>query len=135
MSYCRWSSNHGECDVYVYESELGFRLHVAGRRRTKLVPEDIKELFKECHKLDGEEFGKAWVEAYKEELKWSKSLTDDDWEEVPGKYCGESFCFDTPGECAEMLVHLKTTGVRVPQYAIDALNEEQLELDTKPEIE
>ena len=32
MSYCRWSSNNYQCDVYVYESDLGFQTYVAGNR-------------------------------------------------------------------------------------------------------
>lgn len=40
---------------------------------------------------------------------------------------GESFSFDTPGECADELVRLRECGYNVPEYAIDALREEQNE--------
>ena len=32
MSYCRWSSMNHRCDVYAYESDDGFVVHVAKRR-------------------------------------------------------------------------------------------------------
>ena len=42
MSYCRWSSMDYDCDLYIYESESGFEIHVARRRpdidRSKLPP-------------------------------------------------------------------------------------------------
>jgi len=44
MSYCRFSSDDFQCDVYVYEScHGGFDLHVAGRRHEfkEPIPEKI----------------------------------------------------------------------------------------------
>jgi len=39
MSYCRFSSNNWDCDVYVYESGyVGFVTHVASRRIQGMVP-------------------------------------------------------------------------------------------------
>jgi hypothetical protein len=32
MSYCRWSSDNFDCDLYCYESSEGFVTHVAGAR-------------------------------------------------------------------------------------------------------
>ena len=32
MSYCRWSSMGGQCDLYVYESRDGIEIHVSTRR-------------------------------------------------------------------------------------------------------
>ena len=43
---------------------------------------------------------------------------------------GESFNHDTPGECAENLISLRVCGYNVPQYAVEALFEEQVEMDT-----
>lgn len=28
MSYCRWSSNNFECDIYAYESKFGYEIHI-----------------------------------------------------------------------------------------------------------
>ena len=44
-------------------------------------------------------------------------------------YDGESFDYATPGECADKLEELRELGYNVPQYAIDALREEQAELE------
>lgn len=32
MSYCRWSSLCGLCDVYAYESEDGYQIHLSSKR-------------------------------------------------------------------------------------------------------
>lgn len=39
MSFCRWSSNNWDCDLYCYESDTGFVTHVAGNRIVGEVPE------------------------------------------------------------------------------------------------
>jgi len=51
---------------------------------------------------------------------------------MPRKYIGlphdgDSFNHDTSKECAYWLLHLRAMGYRVPQYAIDALLEEDEE--------
>lgn len=44
-------------------------------------------------------------------------------------FAGESFNDATPGECADRLERMRASGLNVPQYAIDALREEQRELE------
>lgn len=38
MSYCRFSSMTWRCDVYAYETDDGFVVHVAGRRHAGPIP-------------------------------------------------------------------------------------------------
>jgi len=33
MSYCRWSTDNFNCDIYAYESDAGYEIHVANNRR------------------------------------------------------------------------------------------------------
>lgn len=146
MSYCGWSNDFGMCDVYVYEDVSGgWTTHVAGRRIKHKPPAELVAM--PC--TNGEEF----IERYKAERAWRRSLPgkpfktaeimvggepkpgtggweidDSEYIDLPGPYAGESFNDPTPGTCADRLEEIRASGLNVPQYAIDALREEQAEL-------
>lgn len=155
MSYCRWSSDFGECDVYVYEDVSGgWTTHVAGRKLKKKVPDEVKAMYPET---GDPEWVSKYMAANEAEKKWRDSLECDehtvnylqsDGSTKPGIYrspkdseyrdlsevgseAGESFNDSTPGECADRLEALRTKGFNVPQYAIDSLREEARELETE----
>ena len=114
MSYCRWSSDDYQCDIYAYESEDGFVVHVATNRRTpdEPFPEPVS-----YHEAGFE----AWMDRERRVVEMMKAS--------PSKllnlpHDGESSSFDTAVECAIELERLKGCGYNVPQYAIDALREE-----------
>lgn len=144
MSYCRWSSDFGMCDVYVYEdTHGGWTTHVAGRRLKHEPPQHIKDM----PMTTGEEVVAAW----KAERAWRMTLPgkpyetaaivdgkvipgagEPGWEiaeteyiDLVGPYAGDSFNDSTPGECADRLEEIRASGLNVPQYAIDALREEE----------
>jgi len=112
MSYCRWSSDDFQCDVYVYASDRGWTTHVAGRRHVfteplPVVVEDAsaREMFKR-HEIVSEMVERA-------------ELVD-----IGLAHDGETFDDDTPGECADRLEYLRSCGYNIPQYAIDELRDE-----------
>lgn len=111
MSYCRWSSEDWKCDVYCYEStEGGYQVHVAARRVVGDVP-----------KVDWSS-PKAVYETYQKQMKFMDTVK----REIIGlQHDGESFSFNTAKETAAWLVHLKYLGYVVPEYAIEALMEEE----------
>ena len=144
MSYCRWSSDFGECDVYVYaDASGGWTTHVAGRRLKHRVPDEIRALA-----------AVDFVAGHMAEAEWRETLPCDelpcqtmqaDGTTKPGTFktpksseyislaeisplAGQSFNDSTPGECADRLEALRAAGFNVPQYAIDELREEQKEL-------
>ena len=111
MSYCRWSSDDFQCDVYVYESECGWVVHVARRRR--IIPATVRA------GLPTEPVSRFvalmdWMDAHPEQ--WV-SL-----EHLDG--AGQSFDTETPGECADILAGLQGRGFRVPDGVIAALRAE-----------
>lgn len=155
MSYCRWSSNFCECDVYVYEHcEGGWTTHVAGRRLKHRVPDEIKAM---CHAIDWKVEGAAerYMAYHAAEEAWRESLpcdefpchrieadgstsdgtmkTPKDSEYMPlsdiGDEAGETFSDSSPGDCADRLEQLASKGFLVPAYVIVTLREEQAELD------
>lgn len=122
MSYCRWSSDCHQCDVYVYaDVDGGWTTHVAGRKRRPLKP---------CPKpSSGSEdtFAERYVSYWMECTKWVEDESNWRWEDIDHSDAGESFNDPTASECAARLIRYKAEGLYVPQYAIDALLDEASE--------
>jgi hypothetical protein len=118
MSYCRWSSDCHQSDVYVYaDVQGGWTTHVAGRRRVPVKPVPAPP---------DNTYPDAVIEYWMECSRWVDDWTAWEWAPVPA-HAGESFNDDTPGGCADRLEQLRAAGVNVPQYAIDRLREEAKE--------
>lgn len=118
MSYCRWSSDDYQCDIYAYEAEGGHVIHVASKRYKFKgpLPPTVS------HVEDGLD---AWFARHNEVMRMTREA---DTVEIGLPHDGESFSPDGPGECADELERLRECGYNVPQYAIDTLREEQAEL-------
>ena len=121
MSYCRWSSNDAQCDVYVYEDVMGgFTTHVAGNRKTlstDQIPEPVP-------------FDANNIEAFMErEEKVRELLENIERKPIGLEHDGESFNDLDARSCADRLIMLRKCGYNVPQYAIDALLEESESFD------
>jgi hypothetical protein len=118
MSYCRWSSDDYQCDIYAYEADEGFEIHVASRRRTP------KEPFPKPVSFIDDEFD-VWFARNEAVAAMVNAAAA---EPIGLRHDGERFRFVTPGEAADELERLRGVGYNVPQYAIDTLREEQAEL-------
>lgn len=120
MSYCRWSSDDSQCDVYVYEDcDGGWTTHVAGNRVTPAAPRPAP--------LVGNwwEQGEAGIAAFMaREAAVSEWLATGERAPLGLPHDGESFNDPDPGACADRLESLRAIGYNVPQFAIDALREE-----------
>ena len=118
MSYCRWSSDDFQCDVYVYaDVRGGWTTHVANRRvaYAEPLPPPVRAVPGDRDSVD------AWLERHR-----LVTAMRDAAELVPIglPHDGDNFTDDTPGECADRLESLRALGYNVPQYAIDTLREE-----------
>lgn len=113
MSYCRWSP---VCDVYVYEDVYGgWTTRVAGQRRM-VHPDGVSY----------PEYDFTNVETLRESLDAQKKWRDEaEYQGTGLPEVDNNYNHPTPGECAENLQYLKDLGYQVPQYAIDALQEEE----------
>jgi hypothetical protein len=124
MSYCRWSSDGMKSDVYVYASvDNNWTIHVAGRKKVgldTLPPDPYNLLFSK--KIAPSEF----TEIYK---VWSKAYDLLEFKDHTMPHAGESFHVDSPGECADIIIRLRSIGYHVPEGVIEALQEEQIELN------
>jgi hypothetical protein len=118
MSYCRFSSDDCQCDVYCYEDVSGgWTTHVASKRVVFDVP-----LPPPVEYVPHAEAFFARLEAVRDIVKLSKRVP------IGLPYDGESFNDPTPGEAADRLEMLRDAGYRVPQSAIDMLREEAAEV-------
>ena len=115
MSYCRFSSDDFNSDVYCYEAVTGgFVIHVAHCRVVGDIP-------KAQHLLAKETMEEFFV-AHRTQLNFLETA---EREPIGLEYDGETFVEDGPQEAADRLESLLEAGYQVPQYAIDALREEQ----------
>ena len=122
MSYCRWSSvteEYQSSDVYVYESRNGFEVHISGKQICNPVsdPHPVWDM------EEGYEGYLKYQDAYSEWRERNKVNEVTDFE-----YSGQSFTFDSIRECIDFLKELKRKGVHVPQYAINDLIVESMEM-------
>lgn len=115
MSYCRWSSDDFQCDVYVYEHFMGmFVTHVAANR--VIYKEPLPDLVP---------FEVEFVQEYLERHNKVMAMVDAaDRVPIGLPHDGQEFDDEDAATCADRLEYLKQLGYVVPQYAIDALREE-----------
>lgn len=123
ISYCRWSTDDFQCDLYVYEDVGGYwSINVAGRRlvwHEGFLPEPVNvsadptgffERMSEVMDLmrhDGED-----CEAYHRE-------------DIDLPHAGAHFAEATPGDAADRLEELRDLGYRFPEQVITELRQEQ----------
>jgi len=119
MSYCRWSNDDYQCDVYVYDSVHDcVAIHVAGNRVTPPgpAPAPIGDWWAR---------GDAGISDY-----MTRSKAVEEWLATGTRatiglpHDGETFEEPDAKAAADKLEYLRGLGYNVPQYAIDALREE-----------
>lgn len=121
MSYCRWSTDDYQCDVYVYgDTRGGWTTHVASARYAYKEPLPAEVEFDPADDTSWS----AWL-ARREAVQ--RMVDEADRVAIGLPHDGETFNDDTPGDCADRLERLRGLGYRVPQDAVEALRQEQQE--------
>jgi hypothetical protein len=114
MSYCRWSSDDFQCDIYLYEDvDGGWTLHTAGNRPVwpeGLLPPPAPD--NDIH---------AWM------VRNSKVM--DLLENIPrvkinGPHDSKTFRCGTIGKVRELLLDLRANGYRFPNYVLETVQDE-----------
>lgn len=119
MSYCRWSSDQFRSDIYCYESNDGFVIHVAAARLVSDQPRPERKAG--AVSIDDPSWVQLSVDDWNAYSAWSDAARR---EPIRLEHAGEQFVEATAGECADRLRQLRALGYHVPQYALDALDEE-----------
>lgn len=125
MAYCRFSDG----DVYAYESEDGYNVFVAGSRHDPpLTRFDSLDITAPTDDSDSTDYFSALVELIAKrsaEAEMAKLVP------INGPYDGDARTFSTPQELLDFLVTLRNAGYDVPEYALDDLKLEILDLEKK----
>lgn len=112
MSYCRWSSDDFQCDLYCYaDVSGGYTTHVAGNKSVGEIPKTDWVGFMN-KTISAEEF----AEQHSKQYEWL-----DKCERKPlGLPCdGESFNDATAELWLKRLMELRAMGYRFPDHVID----------------
>lgn len=121
MAYCRWSSQNGYCDAYVYEHEFGgWVTHLAGRRWPPGAPCDPLS-FLDNAGIDRPDGFELYMKAKAERADWNKKNPR---VIIQHPAAGQSYLDVTPSDCADRLLALRGEGFVIPQEAIDLLRSE-----------
>jgi len=115
MSYCRWSSDNFKCDIYAYESDAGFEIHVANRRVVGDVPPLANIL-----EVPIEEF----MESYRAQHIFLDSA---ERVQIGLEYDGQSFTCPTLADFLEKMQELRDKGYNFPDYVLEEIREELAE--------
>lgn len=117
MSYCRFSSENWDSDVYCYDAREGIVIHVAACRfeaDTPIPPVPPVELWNSLA-VDDVRLALArrqeWIDAARRV-------------QIGLVYDGETFVEGGPEDAVDRLEELRAMGYRVPQAAIDFLRGE-----------
>lgn len=125
MSYCRWSTDDFQCDLYVYYSVGDFyQIYVANNKviyKEELPPRlDFPELDA------SEEERKGWADKFlARNKKISQMIEDGERVQIGLPYDGQSFECETEEEAISTLKMLKEAGYRFPDYVIEVIEEEK----------
>ncbi len=127
MSYCRFSNDDYQCDVYTYQDVAGgWTTHVGSVRRlvTETLPPRIAPL-PGTNDVD-------YLDWSRRESEVAAIIARSPTEPIGGPCDSQTYSDPTPGLAAVRLENLRTAGYRVPQRAIDALQREEGEGITNP---
>lgn len=113
MSYCRWSSDDFQCDVYVYESIDGTWITHVASNRPVINREGLPPI------IDGD-----FLSYHTRSEEVMKRLHACERVDIGLPHDGKTFCDETAKDCADTLAMLKEMGYNVPQRVIEELNEE-----------
>lgn len=112
MSFCRMSDDNWKSDVYAYEDDGGFVVHVAAHRLVGDIPE-VPPI--------GKAVSVAWGEAYRAMMA---AVETAERAPIGGPHDGESFRYATLRELHDGLLQLRADGYHVPQFTLEDIEEE-----------
>lgn len=117
MSYCRWSSDNFKCDVYAYESDMGFMIHLASNKIVgEMPPQDYDLLLKK----DKESID-LFVANEKIRSAWMKTC---ERVAIGLRYDGQSFICGSLHEFYDRMINLREIGYRFPDYVLETILDE-----------
>jgi hypothetical protein len=125
VSYCRWSSNNWDCDLYCYEDVSGgWTTHVAGNRIVGEIPKvDTAGFYAE--RIDAEEYTRQH-RAQREFLDTCKRAP------IGLMYDGKSFNDPDLESFLMRVLTLREIGYHVPDFVIESIKGEIADEQSNP---
>ena len=118
MSYCRFSSNDYQCDIYVYHDVGGgITVHVAGTRVMYQEPLPKPVPFSEDRIQE-------WLKRNQEVERMFEMSPHED---IVAEHAGESFYGLSEEGAVGLIRKLQGLGYRIPEGVVEALQEDLLE--------
>jgi hypothetical protein len=124
VSYCRWSTDDFQCDLYVFDHCYGgTAVYVARRKRRFKAP------------LPPPITGKWWEDDKRSKAFWGRhnqvmEMLDDkyegefwDWEKLPEPHAGATYIVETHADAIELIGKLRAAGFNAPTDLEDVLRE------------
>jgi hypothetical protein len=139
MSFCRWSSDNFQCDLYCYEDVSGgITTHVASNRVVGEIPEAPFELLMNEGSTIPEQVLnrmteanlKRYMEAHRRQMDFLETCKR---EPIGLPYDGQSFNDPDYESFLARLLHLRETGYHFPDYVLDLVKEAIKEQNVKKE--
>ena len=122
MSYCRWSSDDFNCDLYCYaHCGGGYTTHVASNRIVGDIPP-----------LEPDIMSDEWMPKYQDQMGF---LDGAERKNIGLPYDGESFNDPTLEEFLERLLHLREVGYNFPDYVLGRIMDEIVMESPQPTAE
>lgn len=117
MSYCRWSTDDFQCDLYIYaDVRGGFTTHVAGYRpvHREPLPEPV-------------DFHADTLGWFARHQKVMKMMDAAEREPIGLPHDGETFNDETLDGLLTRILALREVGYRFPDYVLDDIRAEIVE--------
>lgn len=112
MSYCRWSCDNFRCDLYTYESDDGFVIHVAGNRIVGDIP-SVPDILTSP--------AVEYVAAYQARAQFLKTA---EREPITLPHAGETIIAADLEEFDAWLHDLRALGYNFPDHVLEEVAEE-----------
>ncbi len=125
MSYCRFSTDQFQCDLYVYYSVGDFyAIHVANRRVVyhRPLPPDVPWPRPGATKAETRKWARRYMKGQRDMAKIGRHHKP-----IGGPFDGETFNEPTIDAAIARLESLRAAGYRFPDDVIAELREEQAE--------
>lgn len=112
VSYCRFSTDGFQCDLYVYESAEGYMIHTAQNRIVGEVPR-MPSIFD----VTAEE----WTRQHRKQMEFIRTAKR---EKIEGEFANNTFIERDLEDAIARLEMLRAAGFRFPDDVLTALREE-----------
>jgi hypothetical protein len=122
MSYCRWSSNNWDCDLYCYEHvDGGFTTHVAGNRVVGDVPKDMDFPPAGTSKDEVAKWAEEAVVSHRAQMAFLETAERKD---IGLPHDGETFSDPDLESFLARVTSLRDMGYHVPDFVIESIKDE-----------